>query len=78
MSGEYVYTSTGTEVSNGTSSNSVEEDYEQEAYLHAGHHAQADGQDYGEHSIVRNYFQVILDTLCYNILCILVYIMIYN
>ncbi|XP_027028950.2 centrosomal protein of 152 kDa isoform X1 [Tachysurus fulvidraco] len=56
-SGEYVYTSSGTAVSNGTSSNSVEEDYEQEAYLHAGHHAQADGQDYGEHSIVRNYFQ---------------------
>ncbi|KAG7323998.1 hypothetical protein KOW79_012014 [Hemibagrus wyckioides] len=56
-SGEYVYSSTGTAVSNGTSSNSVEEDYEQEAYLHTGHHAGADGQDYGEHSNVRNYFQ---------------------
>lgn len=67
---EYVYSSTGTAVSNGTSSNSVEEDYEQEAYLHTGHHAGANGQDHCEHSSVRNYFQVVkwfLGTLCYYI-----------
>lgn len=59
---EYVYSSTGTAVSNGTSSDSVEEDYEQEAYLHTGQHAAADGQDHC--------FQVVkwfLDTLCYYI-----------
>ncbi|MCI4381828.1 hypothetical protein PGIGA_G00256550 [Pangasianodon gigas] len=54
-SGEYVY-STGTAESNGTN-NSAEEDYDQEAYPHTGHHSGPDGQDYGEHANVRNYFQ---------------------
>ncbi|XP_026775518.3 centrosomal protein of 152 kDa isoform X2 [Pangasianodon hypophthalmus] len=56
-SGEYVYSSTGTAESNGTNNNSAEEDYDQEAYPHTGHHSGPDGQDYGEHANVRNYFQ---------------------
>ncbi|MCJ8735943.1 hypothetical protein PDJAM_G00253320 [Pangasius djambal] len=55
-SGEYVYSSTGTAESNGTN-NSAEDDYDQEAYPRTGHRSGADGQDYGEHANVRNYFQ---------------------
>ncbi|KAF4081363.1 hypothetical protein AMELA_G00160580 [Ameiurus melas] len=56
-SGDYVYSSSGAAESNGTKNFSVEEDYEQQAYPHKGHHSGADGQDYGEYANVRSHFQ---------------------
>lgn len=64
---QYVYSSAGTAVSNGTSNNSVEDDYEREAYQHTGHLAGPNGQEYGEHASGRNCFPVTIKCILYNV-----------
>lgn len=80
-SGDYVYSSTGTAESNGTNNFSVEEDYEQQAYPHTGHHSGADGQDYGEYDNVGHHFQVhtyLIPLLLYTYIYIIHYLIILN